>query len=92
MNYESHLFICTRCVTQDGEEDVGLTLQQKVKKHFKETNPEKKIRINKSGCLGKCKHGVNAVHYPSGTWLEKLNQQSEQELIDYINQYSPEEV
>ena len=91
MNYESHLFICTRCVTQAGENEVGLELQQKVKKYFREYHPDKKIRINKSGCLGKCKNGVNAVHYPSGVWLEKLNRQSEQEIIDCINTHTPKD-
>ena len=76
MSYETHLFICTRCKTQDGSEGVGKELQKNLKSYFKEKFPDQSIRVNKSGCLGKCKLGVNAVCYPKGVWFEKLNEQS----------------
>ena len=76
MKIEKHLFICTRCKAQNGEEDVGLALQKTLKAQFKENHPSLPVRINKSGCLGKCRLGVNAVCYPEGKWFEKLNLES----------------
>ena len=55
------------------EENVGATLQKELKQHMREKHPEKKVRVNKSGCLGKCRMGVNAVIYPEGEWISQLN-------------------
>jgi (2Fe-2S) ferredoxin len=30
--------------------------------------PDANIRVNKSGCLDVCEHGVAVVVYPSGVW------------------------
>ena len=80
MNLEKHLFICTRCTTQSGEEGEGLELQKSLKSYFKENHADKKIRVNKSGCLGRCSTGVNAVCYPEGRWFEKLSLNDEMSL------------
>lgn len=85
MTYQKHLFICTACKDQSGEENVGLELQQKLKRHMKTNFPHLNLRVNKSGCLGKCETGVNAVCYPSGKWFTHLSKQDfktlENELI-----------
>ena len=84
MNLEKHLFICTRCKTQTGEEGKGLELQQSLKKFFKENHPEKSLRINKSGCLGKCSTGINAVCYPEGEWFKELSTTDEKLLQEKL--------
>ena len=72
MNIEKHLFICTSCKTQSGEEGVGLKIHKSLKAHFKQSHSNLSLRVNKSGCLGRCRFGVNAVCYPEGKWFEKL--------------------
>lgn len=80
MNLEKHLFICTRCTTPTGQEGEGLQLQKSLKSYFKKNHSDKLIRVNKSGCLGKCSTGVNAVCYPEGRWFEKLSLDDEDNL------------
>jgi len=86
MTFQKHLFICTSCVGQNGEENIGLELQQSLKSDLKQNFPDKKLRVNKSGCLGKCRSGVNAVCYPAGKWFTHLTKNDlntlKQELLD----------
>ena len=84
MSYDCHLFICTKCTTNSGSLNDGEKLQQNLKTYFKENHPEKNLRINKSGCLGKCKTGVNAVLYPQGKWFENLTIADEKILLDEV--------
>ena len=53
-----------------------------MKKKTKEQVPDKKIRINASGCLDHCEHGPVMVVYPDNVWY---SYQSEED-IDLIIQ------
>tara|TARA_B100000886_G_scaffold325147_1_gene270455 strand:+ start:452 stop:715 length:264 start_codon:yes stop_codon:yes gene_type:complete len=75
MEFKKHLFICTSCKTQDGTEGAGTEIQKELKSFFKISYPDIKIRINKSGCLSKCRQGVNAVCYPEGNWFSELKKE-----------------
>ena len=75
MEFKKHLFICTSCKTQDGSEGIGMEMQKELKAFFKTSHPELQVRINKSGCLSKCRQGVNAVCYPEGKWYNKLRKE-----------------
>jgi (2Fe-2S) ferredoxin len=74
----AHLFICHH--EKDSEKpscgkNLNLNASQ-FKKELKEVCRErwgKRVRINSSGCLGKCSRGVAAVLYPSGKWYLKLD-------------------
>ena len=73
MSLNKHLFICTSCKDQNGEEGIGLQMQQDLKSYIREEHSEKSVRVNKSGCLGKCNLGINAVCYPEEKWFSKLS-------------------
>ena len=85
MNYEKHLFICTRCTSPCGNEGDGELIQKDLKKYYKENHKDAKIRINKSGCLGQCKTGVNAVCYPDNKWFKNLDKNNVTDIKDYLS-------
>jgi (2Fe-2S) ferredoxin len=41
-----------------------------------------KIRINRAGCLGRCKEGPVLVIYPDGVWYTYANEQDIDEIIE----------
>lgn len=85
-NYEStikkHLFICTNM--RDGKKSCGGSgseeLVHELKKWTKEEGLKGQIRINKSGCLGPCEHGVVAVCYPEGRWFTEVELKDAEKL------------
>lgn len=40
-----------------------------LKSWAKTQNFQKKVRINKSGCLGRCEEGVVCAAYPTNEWV-----------------------
>jgi predicted metal-binding protein len=89
--YKAHLFICNngpdkkgKCGNKDSDE-----LIQKVKEYFKEnkpTDPDVKLRINKSGCLGQCDRGIACVLYPQNQWFLDLTKKDDEVLINAVEQ------
>lgn len=84
--FDLHVFVCTNrkeegkisCAPQGGE-----AICEEMKKLSKST-PElraKKIRVNKSGCLGICEEGPNIVVYPEGTWYTGVKQEDVKEIV-----------
>jgi predicted metal-binding protein len=71
---EKHLFICIN--ERDGKQSCGGSgsqdLVDELKKWSKEQGLKETVRVNKSGCLGPCEHGIVAVCYPEGRWLTEL--------------------
>ena len=71
--YEKHVFFCTNqksdgkkcCQNADAE-----SFCQYAKKRLAalEQHGEGKIRVSKSGCLGRCESGPCIVIYPQQTW------------------------
>ena len=43
---------------------------------------DKSIRVNKSGCLGRCASGPVLVVYPEGTWYTYYSQADIDRIID----------
>jgi (2Fe-2S) ferredoxin len=71
--YSKHVFICTNqkaegkpCCARSGGEDFFQYMKAKVAKL--ELNGPGKIRISKSGCLGRCNLGPCLLIYPEGVW------------------------
>lgn len=83
---EQHLFICTN--TRDGKKSCGGSgseeLVQQLKKWTKDEGLKGQIRINKSGCLGPCEHGVVAVCYPEGRWFTEVETQDAEKIKKII--------
>jgi len=71
--YVKHLFICTNqksvgkpCCAVSGGEPFFDYLKKKLKENG--LHGPGKIRISKSGCLGRCGEGPCLVIYPEGLW------------------------
>jgi len=83
--FDRHLFICTNLKPQDKPSCAARgaeALRERVKhaaSRVAAESPERKIRVNASGCLGQCAQGIAAVCYPKGTWLTELADDSASE-------------
>lgn len=75
-NYSAHVFICTQ--VKEGQESCGAKGASKLRDDLKKMSKDEArgwndlVRINNSGCLGKCSEGIASVIYPKGEWLTKL--------------------
>jgi predicted metal-binding protein len=70
--YDLHLLICTN--EKEGGRGCGPKGAQEIVDHFKTWIKNQgfpgKVRVNRSGCLGKCESGVACVAYPGkGEWM-----------------------
>ena len=71
-DYKTHVFVCTH--KRDGKESCSQRGAEELRKELKDwtkENPDwrKKIRINNSGCLDRCKEGIAIALYPQNRWL-----------------------
>ena len=85
--FKTHLFICTN--SPDRSSKCGGKGAEKLRKEVKEACKEKygkSIRINSSGCLGYCEHGIAAVMYPRGEWFLELEKDDSKTLIKAVDQ------
>jgi len=71
--YERHVFICENlrdpddprgcCATKDAS-----AIRSRLKILAKEAGLKGRVRVNSSGCLDQCAHGVTIVVYPEAVW------------------------
>lgn len=75
-NLETHLFICTNFREKEGScaQKGSVELREKVKKMCQDDARgwHGRIRVNASGCLGRCEEGIATVFYPQGDWVTRL--------------------
>ena len=74
--YKKHIFVCVNerdDVNKKSWGDKGLLLRENLKKSILDLNFKKDIRINKSGCLGKCNLGPCIVLYPDSKWFYNID-------------------
>jgi (2Fe-2S) ferredoxin len=68
--YDLHILVCTN--QKEKGESCGPKGGQEIVDHLKVWTKSQgfkgKVRVNKSGCLGKCESGVACVAYPKGEW------------------------
>ena len=64
-DYDAHVLVCKGgdCKKR-GSKDVHRALKDEVRA----AGMNRDVRIDSVECLGLCKHGPNAIVYPSGTW------------------------
>jgi (2Fe-2S) ferredoxin len=86
--YDLHIFVCTNdkgtpnsCAPKGGQEIV-----EKLKKWSKTAGLKGKVRINKSGCLGRCESGVACVAYPKGEWMIEATPNDLEAIQDWVKQ------
>ena len=69
--YKKHVFVCENQRNSSIKKScgkIGVPLRIKLKQAIAEKNLNHTIRINASGCLGKCSLGPCLVVYPEGKW------------------------
>ncbi|WP_133131069.1 (2Fe-2S) ferredoxin domain-containing protein [Legionella yabuuchiae] len=86
-HYAKHIFICTNqkapgktCCANQGGELFFDYLKSKLKKM--ELHGSGKIRVSKSGCLGRCSLGPCMVVYPEGIWYNYASFDDIDEIVN----------
>ena len=81
--YEKHIFFCTNVRKDKNKVLCGnhnsLELRNYIKNKVKEL-AIKKVRVNSSGCLNRCKLGPTVVSYPEGNWY-KISSKNDVDLF-----------
>ena len=71
--YDLHILVCTN--TKEKGQSCGPKGGQEIVDALKEwtksgnSGLKGKVRVNKSGCLGKCESGIACVAYPKASWV-----------------------
>lgn len=72
--YEKHIFVCENI--REGEnarvscgKHNSKKIREYLKQKIKEVAPNRKIRVNMSGCLDRCEQGPVQISYPEGEWF-----------------------
>ena len=85
--YKCHVFVCTN--QPNNPNKCGSKGAEKLRKRLKEQCSSefgKSVRVNASGCLGYCEHGIAAVIYPEGEWLVDLDKNADDMLFEKISE------
>lgn len=87
--YQKHVFICTnqkeagkKCCQQAGADQVFTYVKQQLQQ--RNAWGPGKIRVSRSGCLGRCASGPVMVVYPDNVWYRY---QSEHDIDAIIEQH-----
>ncbi len=77
--YDAHVLVCRGgdCKKR-GSRDVRKAL----KEELRERGLAGDVRVDSVDCFGLCKHGPNAVVYPSGTWYLGLGRGDVSEVVE----------
>lgn len=84
--YHRHVFVCTNqrapshprgcCAGKDGAK-----VREAVKAAVEQAGLSDTVRVNKSGCLDQCEHGVTMVVYPEGVWYGFVKLADVEEIV-----------
>lgn len=77
--YEKHVFVCTTgktCLTQD-----SAGVFQTLRDGAKEAGLTGRVRVNGSGCMSQCGHGVMVVVYPEDCWYAGVDVPGAQRIL-----------
>lgn len=85
--YSKHVLLCTnqkvpgkQCCANSGGEEYFSHMKSKLLEL--ELHGPGKIRVSKSGCLGRCSSGPCIVIYPEGTWYTYSSTEDIDEIVD----------
>jgi len=78
-DYDAHVLVCKGgdCKKR-GSKDV----QKALKDELRAGGMNRDVRVDSVECLGLCKHGPNAIVYPSGTWYLGLIDADAPEIVE----------
>ncbi|MCK9187900.1 (2Fe-2S) ferredoxin domain-containing protein [Acidithiobacillus sp.] len=86
--YQRHMFLCLNH-RDNGEQacnNSGLAEEMfhVARKHAKTLgiHGEKRVRVNRCGCLGRCSDGPVAVVYPDAVWYTYVDADDVREIVD----------
>lgn len=84
--YDCHVFICVNrrdpgraCCAASGAEDALAHAKARVREPELRSHD---VRVNASGCLGRCELGPTVVVYPQGIWYTYVDDSDIDEIID----------
>lgn len=90
--YEKHIFVCENI--REGEnarvscgKHNAKKIREYLKQKIKEVAPNRKIRVNMSGCLDRCEQGPVQISYPEGEWFSL---RSENDVDLFVKSYIQE--
>jgi (2Fe-2S) ferredoxin len=84
--FQRHVFFCCNqreageACCQDHDADALRDYAKGEVKRLKLSGPGK-VRVNKAGCLDRCKEGPVLVVYPEGVWYTYVDRQDIDEII-----------
>lgn len=84
--YQHHVFFCTNerendlCCANHGSKKLRNYAKDRIKKL--RLHGAGKIRINSSGCMGRCEQGPIIAIYPEGVWYTYHSESDIDEIID----------
>lgn len=85
--YTKHVFVCTnqkvpgkQCCANSGGEEFLTHLKSKLLEL--ELHGPGRVRVSKSGCLGRCASGPCIVVYPEGVWYTYSSIEDIDEIIE----------
>lgn len=83
--YQIHMFMCVnhRDNARSCAGSNSVALHEYLKKKAREAglDPLRTLRVNKSGCMGRCEHGPTAVIYPQGVWYHYETREDLDEIL-----------
>ena len=85
--YNKHVFVCENSRSFSDKKscgEIGSEIRMKLKRDIAQKGINKEIRINKSGCLGKCSQGPCLVVYPKGNWNFNVKVEDCEEIIKQL--------
>ena len=85
--YKKHVFVCVNQRDNSNKKScghIGTQIRSNLKQEIIKRNLNQDIRINKSGCLGKCSQGPCLVIYPNQEWKFNLEIEDGEEIINKL--------
>ncbi|HGX92189.1 MAG TPA: (2Fe-2S) ferredoxin domain-containing protein [Candidatus Tenderia sp.] len=84
--YQRHAFICANQASDGSpscQDHNAMAMVKYAKNRLKELGlfGPGKVRLNKSGCMGRCAIGPVMVVYPEGTWYTYVDKDDIEEII-----------
>lgn len=77
-DYDSHVLVCGG---GDCKKRGSKQTRKALKDELRAEGMNRDIRVDEVKCLGLCKHGPNAVVYPSGTWYLGLKRDQVSDVV-----------
>jgi (2Fe-2S) ferredoxin len=76
--HDAHVLLCKG---GDCKKRGSKGVRRALKGELREAGIHRDVRVDSVGCLGLCKHGPNAVVYPSGTWYLGLEEEHVPDVV-----------